>query len=360
MIKSRCSRNFCLPASLSKSIAVVCMTASASFVAFGAYAGTSQDGGLPQTVYIASGQMGSFQNTIASAVAKVLSDALSISVVVRPYSGTTAFFPVVNSGSVAFAIAPAVDFALSYQGPDKLKIGGRNPYPATPNLRLVASGSNLVAGMLVRDSSSIDSVNGLAGLTIAGRYPAHLGAYINTYAHLLNADLSWNDVEVVPVAGLNQGIDALTRGRVDGAVYGVGAPGVQRADVSTGVRFIADDCSKEAKQRVTSAIPGYGFIEIPKGKYTGVASDTCITAYPLYLVTSTSVPDSVIEAITRALYEHANELEKYHPSLKGWTSDVLVNNNMTLPYHEVAIEVYQSKGKWNQKAAAAQERITSN
>ncbi len=312
---------------------------------------------LPQTIYIAAGQTGSLQNTIASGVAKVLSDALGVKVVVRPFSGTTAFFPDVDKGNIAFAIAPSVDFGLSYQGKENLQIGGKNPYPTTHDLRLVSSGSVLIAGMLVQNDSDIKQMKDLKGHKIAGRYPAHLGAFINTYAHLLNAGLSERDVREIPVAGLNQGLDALTDGRVDGAVYGVGAPGVKQANARTEVRFVSNDCSPDAKARVQRAVPGYEFVEIPKDKYTGIVEDACITAYPLYLTTSTHTPQNVVQAVAQALYDNADKLAKYHPSMKSWTPGTMVNAHMTLPYHEAAIGVYTAKGAWTDEAKKENDRL---
>lgn len=312
---------------------------------------------LPQTIYIAAGQTGSLQNTIASGVAKVLSDALGVKVVVRPFAGTTAFFPDVNQGNIAFAIAPSVDFGLSYQGKDNLQIAGKNPYPTTPDLRLVSSGSLLIAGLLVQEDSDIKQMKDLKGHKIAGKYPAHLGAFINTYAHLLNAGLTAKDVREIPVAGLNQGLDALTDGRVDAAVYGVGAPGVKQANAKADIRFVSNDCSSDAMTRVQNAVPGYEFLNVPKDKFTGIVEDACITAYPLYLTASIHTPDHVVKAVTTALYENADKLGKYHPTLKSWTSEKMVNVNMTLPYHGAAIEAYEAKNAWTDEAKNVNDKL---
>lgn len=313
---------------------------------------------LPDTIYIAAGQSGSLQHTIASAVAKVLTDNLEADFVVRPYSGTTAFFPVLDSGEVEFGLAPSVDFALSYRGPDRLKIGDRNPYPQTPGLRLVASGANLIAGMLVREDSEMKTVADLAGAQLGGAYPAHLGAYINSYAHLLNAGLTWDDVEVTPVAGLNQGLDALANGRVDGAVYGVGAPRVREVDAAVGVRFLPDDCSDEAKKRVTDAIPGYGFITLPEGRLPGIVEDTCITAYPLYLVAASSMSDDMVEIVAKTLYENAEKLAEFHPVLRGWKQATTVRPDATLPYHEGAKNAYIAQDAWSDEMDAVQAELS--
>lgn len=304
---------------------------------------------LPPTIYFASGPSGSLQHTFASAIAKVVSAATPTTVVVRPYTGTTAFFPLVASGEVELAMATAVDFAMSYRGPDKLKISGRNPYPHIPQLRLVASGAPLVVGLLVRKGSKIKTVHDLKGHSIAGEFPAHLGAYVNTYAQLLNAGLNWKDVKVVRVAGLGQGVAALDAGRVEVATMGVGAPKVRELDSKFGIRHVSNDCTPAAKKRVTDKIPGYGFVTLKPGRLPGIVGDTCLTAYPLGIVTSAKTPDVVVAAVAKALYENSDKLGKFHPALRRWKKSVAVSMNATVPYHEAAVATFKSLGVWNAK-----------
>ena len=64
---------------------------------------------------------------------KVVSEGTSLQMTVQPYTGTSTFLPLLNSGEIDFGVNNSVDMALSYQGPERLKIGGRNPYAHTPN-----------------------------------------------------------------------------------------------------------------------------------------------------------------------------------------------------------------------------------
>ena len=63
--------------------------------------------------------------------------------------------PLLNSGELDFGINNFVDLALAYQGPERLKIGGQNPFPHIPNVRLVMRGSPFMVGLLVRKDSPI-------------------------------------------------------------------------------------------------------------------------------------------------------------------------------------------------------------
>src|SRR3989442_1941782 len=133
---------------------------------------------------------------------------------VQPYTGTSTMLPLLNTGEVDFGLVNAVDMGLSYRGPN-YKVGGRNPFPHAPNLRLVMRGSPLVVGLLVRKDSPIKTIQDIKGKRVTGEYPAHLAVWYSTFGRLANAGLTWNDVKVVPVPAVNDGVDALVQGRTD-------------------------------------------------------------------------------------------------------------------------------------------------
>ena len=58
--------------------------------------------------------------------------------------------------------------ALSYQGPVRLKIGGRNPFQHTPNVRLVMRGSILMTALLVRKDTSMKTIHDIRGKRLTG------------------------------------------------------------------------------------------------------------------------------------------------------------------------------------------------
>ena len=53
--------------------------------------------------------------------------------------------------------------ALSYQGAERLKIGGRNPFQHTPNVRLVMRGAILMTAFLVRKDAPIKTIQDIRG-----------------------------------------------------------------------------------------------------------------------------------------------------------------------------------------------------
>jgi hypothetical protein len=85
---------------------------------------------LPSSTTTGTNPAGTVFYSVASGLAKAISGAGAMQSAVQPYTGT--FLPLLNSGEIDFGVNNAVDMALSYQGPERLKIGGRNPFAHTP------------------------------------------------------------------------------------------------------------------------------------------------------------------------------------------------------------------------------------
>jgi TRAP transporter TAXI family solute receptor len=244
-----------------------------------------------------------------------------------------------------FGINNAVDMALAYRGPE-FKVGGRNPFPHTANVRLVMRGSPLTGSLVVRKDSPIKSIHEVKGKRVTGEYPAHLAVWYTTFASLANGGLSWNDVKVVPVPAVNDGIDALVQGRADVSNHAVGAAKMREADSMVGVRHLSLDCSPVGEERIKKAIPGYYLILLKAGSATGILGDTCVYAYDLYFVTHKALPDAVVRAALKALWENTEKLPPLHPSFKNWTRERGVTADATIPYHPAAVQFYKELGLW--------------
>jgi hypothetical protein len=101
---------------------------------------------------------------------------------------------------------------MAYLGPQKLKVGGKNDFQHSPNLRLVMRGAPMLVGLLVKKDSPLKSVHDIKGKRVTGEYPAHQAVWFNMYGALATGGLTWKDVKVVPVPAVNDGVDALVKG----------------------------------------------------------------------------------------------------------------------------------------------------
>jgi uncharacterized protein len=310
---------------------------------------------LPRAVTSGSNPPGTGYYAVASGLAKVVSQAGGMQMAVQPHSGTSTMLPLLNSGEMEFGTINAVDVGLAYRGP-AYKVGGRNPFQHSPSVRVIQRGSPLLVGLLVRKDSPIRSVQDVKGKRMTGEYPAHLAVWYNMFGHLASAGLSWSDVKVVPVPAVNDGVDALVQGRADVTEHALGAAKTKEADTAVGVRHVSIDCSPEGQARLKKAVPGYYGRVVKAGAATAVVDDTCFLAYDTYLVAGKSVPDHVVEAVVKAIWDRVDELHPVHPLLKEWTRDRFVDPEPTLPYHPGAIRFYKDKGVWSAAMDQVQQK----
>src|SRR6266487_1244040 len=210
---------------------------------------------LPRSIGIGSNPAGSLFYSLASGLAKVISEATPMQAQVQPYAGTSTFVPLFDSGELDLGVVNGVDMGMVYQGP-KLKVGGKNPFPHVPSSRLIMRGSQLRSSLIVKKDSPIKTIGDVKGKRVTGEYPAQLAVWYNVFGSLSNGGLTWNDVKVVPVPAVNEGVDALVQGRADVTTHAIGSAKVKEADAAVGIRYISLDCSKQGEERIKKAVPG--------------------------------------------------------------------------------------------------------
>ncbi len=314
---------------------------------------------LPRSVTVAANPPGTVFYALASGLAKVTSEGAPFQVVVQPYSGTSTFLPLLNAGEIDFGINNAVDMALSYQGPERLKIGGRNPFLHTPNVRLVMRGSVLITALLVRRDSPMKTIHDIRGKRLTGEYPAQLSNWYNLFGFLSGAGMTWDDVKIVPVPAVNDGVDALVQGRADVTMSAVNAAKVKEADAAVGIRHISLDCSPQGEKRLRAAVPGYYPYWLKRGQATGIVEDTCVNAYDIYLTGHKAAPDQVVGAVLKNIWDNIDKLPPLHPAFKDWTRERASSPDATIPYHPAAVQFYKERGVWRTPMDDVQQQLLS-
>jgi len=279
---------------------------------------------------------GSILYVVGGAIAKVAADAGTAKLTVQPYSGTSTFLPMLESGELELGVNNAVDVGLAFNGPT-YKIGGRNPFPHTPGLRLVMRSAPLMVAPVVRRDSPIKTIHDVKGKRLTGEYPANLAIWYNVFGELSSAGLAWKDVRVIPVAGLNEGVDALIQGRADVSTYGLNGAKVREADAAVGVRHLSIDCSSDGEKRLRAGVPGYYPRRVKKEEAASVVDDICVVAYDVYVVAGKGASDAVIEGVLRAIWNDGAKLAPFHPLLREWSRDRMTGADVTLPYHPAAM-----------------------
>jgi TRAP transporter TAXI family solute receptor len=245
---------------------------------------------------------------------------------------------------------------MVYQG-QKLQVGGRNPFPHVPSSRLLMRGSPLRSSLIVKKDSPIKTIGDVKGRRVTGEYPAQLAVWYNVFGSLSNGGLTWNDVKVVPVPAVNEGVDALIQGRADVTTHAIGSAKVKEADAAIGIRYIPLDCSKQGEARIKKAVPGYYLSVVKAGSSTGIVEDTCAYTYDIYLVGHKALPDAVVRNVLQAIWVNVEKLPQFHPGFAEWTKARAVDPEVTIPYHPAAIRYFKDSGVWSEKMDEAQKKL---
>jgi hypothetical protein len=322
-----------------------------------ATSGSGQAQKLPASTTIGTNPAGTAFYAVGAGLAKVISGAGSMQSIVQPYTGSSTFLPLLDSGELDFGIVNAVEMNLGYQGPAKLKISGKNPLPHVPNTRLIMRGSPLSVSLVVKKDSPIKTVNDIKGKRVTGEYPANIAIWYHVYTELANAGLTWDDVKVVPVPAVNDGVDALVQGRADVTNHAIGVAKIKEADAAVGVRFLSLDCSAQGDARVRNAVPGYYLITLKGGVSTGIVGDTCVLAYDIYMVGHKGLANEVVTHSLKAIWDNIDKLPPLNPQFNEWTRERAASADITIPYHPAAVQFYKEKNLWNAKLDEVQKRL---
>jgi len=322
-----------------------------------ATSGSGQAQKLPASTTIGTNPAGTAFYAVSAGLAKVISGAGPMQSIVQPYTGSSTFLPLLDSGELDFGIVNAVEMNLGYQGPAKLKISGKNPLPHVPNTRLIMRGSPLHVSLVVRKDSPIKTVQDIKGKRVTGEYPANIAIWFHIFTELANAGLTWDDVKVVPVPAVNDGVDALIQGRADVSNHAIGVAKIKEADAAVGVRFLSLDCSAQGDARVRNAVPGYYLITLKAGSSTGIVGDTCVLAYDIYVVGHKGLSNEVVAHSLKAIWDNIDKLPPLNPQFNDWTRERAASADVTIPYHPAAVQFYKEKNLWNAKLDEVQKRL---
>jgi len=86
---------------------------------------------------------------------------------------------------------------------------------------------------------------------------------------------------------------------------------------------------------------------VPKEMYPGLENDVAVVSIPNVLVVHEAMDSDLVYAITRAIFEHQEELGAIHPEAKNLSLNSAVQGSPA-PFHPGAIRYYQEKNAWPQ------------
>ncbi|NLX90456.1 MAG: TAXI family TRAP transporter solute-binding subunit [Firmicutes bacterium] len=320
-------------------------------------AGGTEETGLPSMLTIGTHPMSSLYNAMGSGIATVASKYTPMEVKAIATSGPIEWFPMFLNGEMDMGVLNCWDAQMGWLGEsDYAAISGGKGFP----VRLLTNGAFSIYSVLVAEDSGIKTAQDLKGKSYILNYTGAAGITAQAKAFLANHNLTEDDVKVVSVPGISDGVKAIIERRADCAgSANVGFALVEELEATRGARFLAFDPSPEAVERAQKEFPLYPIEVEPGPGFTGVREPMTMMAYDIYLVARTDLSEDAAYAMVKAIWDNNEELATIHPRLKEWSTDRFVSAQATVPYHPGAIKFYKEKGVWTEEMDALQAELLS-
>jgi hypothetical protein len=242
----------------------------------------------------------------------------------------------VDMGRIDFGISNVMQYSMGVSG---TLLSEGQPHE---NLRIVATLTPFVQGVIVTKNSGITSVADLKGKLIPSGYNASPLFEYFWDAFLTGSDVSRNDVTGVPVTSLPNSWQAFRQGQVDAVIAAAGSAPVREMDatIDGGIRYISLDPDDEMlalmpKTSIETVEPAEGLI--------GIEGPTGLHVYDTVLFANKDVSDDVVYAVAKALAEGEAALKASGPLWNDYSTSMIAKDH-GLDYHPGAMRYYEEAG----------------
>ncbi|WP_456384690.1 TAXI family TRAP transporter solute-binding subunit [Desulfolithobacter sp.] len=136
----------------------------------------------------------------------------------------------------------------------------------------------------------------------------------------------------------------LQDGRIDAFFYTVGHPSGAIKEATSGARKVRF-ASITGIDKLLAKYPYYAKSVIPVVMYPGAQNDKDVPTFGVKatLVTSAKVPDDVVYAITKEVFDNFDEFKKLHPAYSTLTKESMLEG-LSAPLHPGAVKYFKEVG----------------
>jgi TRAP transporter TAXI family solute receptor len=234
-----------------------------------------------------------------------------------------------GKGEIAFTLGDSLAFALA----GNAEAG----FPAPlDKLRTIAAIYPNYVQIVASEESGIKTLADLKGKRLSVGAPAS-GTELNARAILAAAGLSYEDLGQVEYLPFAESVELMKNRQLDATLQSAGLGVASIRDLAASVPIVVVEVPADI---VAKAGAPYMTATIPAGTYEGQDTDVATAAVTNYLVTHAGVPDDLVYAMTKAIFENLDGLVAAHAAAKG----IKLENaamNPPVPLHPGAERYFQ-------------------
>ncbi len=237
-----------------------------------------------------------------------------------------------GKGELAFALGDSVK--LAWEGNTDVGFPGK-----LDKLRAVAAiYSNYVQVVATKDSG-IKTLADLKGHSLSVGAPKS-GTELNARAIFAAAGLKYDDLSRTEYLPFGESVDLMKNRQLDATLQsaGLGVASIRDLASSVPITIVAVPADVVAKIGAP-----YTSKMIPAGTYEGQTEDVATAAITNILVTRADLDDETVYQMTKALFEHLDDMVAAHAAAKAISLDS-ATKGLPIPLHPGAERYYKEKG----------------
>jgi len=266
-------------------------------------------------------------------------DEYKIKATVESTSGSVYNINAVVTGELEFGVAQSDRQYQAYNGLAEWSESGPQK-----SLRSVFAIHPESITLVAAEGSGIETIADLRGKRVNLGNPGS-GQLQNSRDVLAAAGIDENDISAEYVKAV-EAPGLLQDERIDAFFYTVGHPNGNIKEATSGrvkVRII--DLTGPGIDKMVEKEPYYARSTIPVDFYPRTANQRDIETVGVKatLVTSAEVPENVVYAITREVFDHLEEFKELHPAYKVLTRENMLQG-LGAPIHPGAMRYYREAG----------------
>ena len=137
---------------------------------------------------------------------------------------------------------------------------------------------------------------------------------------------------------------ALCDKKIDAFGYTVGVPNAGVAQSTDGCGASIINLDTDPVKKLVADNPFYAFATIPKGTYKTSKKDVTTFGVMASVVTSEAVPEDLVYAVVKAVFENLDDFKKQHPAFANLDPKKMIVDGLSAPLHPGAVKYYKEKG----------------
>lgn len=197
--------------------------------------------------------------------------------------------------------------------------------------------------IVARKGSGIRNWNGLQGkrVNIGNIGSGHRATFEDILEAHNQSFLRFKDVQGLASAEHAQ---ALCDGKVDAFAFTVGVPNATIAQATDGCEASIISLDTKAITQLVKTKPFYSWTSIPKGTYFTTETDVKTFGVVATLVTLSSVSERTVYALTKAVFENIERLQRFHPAFAALSVEQMAKSGLSAPLHPGARRYFRERG----------------